>query len=126
MSNDFRELNTQSLDKDAALMFSSSMFKVEEFLSKIQETFPHPGYQAFSTALNPKGGIPGSWRDWFSKGIDCEILRTDAKGWKKGKLRIRIAVEFCPDEAEEVTEGIDLLNEQVKSSLDNIRQMQSH
>ncbi|MBD1861184.1 MULTISPECIES: hypothetical protein [Trichocoleus] len=65
MSNDFRELNPQSLDKDAALLFSNSMFKLGEFLSKVQETFPVPGHQALSAALTSKGGIPGSWPDWF-------------------------------------------------------------
>lgn len=126
MQNKFQELSDTPLDKEAALSFPNSMFKLGDFLSKVQETFPVPGYQALSAALNSKGGIPGSWPDWFNQGVDCEILRPDAKGWRKGKIRIRIAVEFCPDELEEVAEGVDLLNEQSESPLDDIRQMQSH
>jgi KGK domain len=35
---------------------------------------------------------------WFSpEGIDCEALRFGANGWQKGK--IRLCLEFCPDEA---------------------------
>ena len=35
---------------------------------------------------------------WFSpEGIDCEALRFGANGWQKG--RIRLCLEFCPDEA---------------------------
>lgn len=35
---------------------------------------------------------------WFSHGVDCEALKLDTKGWQKGK--IRLALEFCPDEPE--------------------------
>jgi hypothetical protein len=46
--------------------------------------------------------IPG-WseekNDWFTdRGIDCEALRFGSKGWQKG--RIRLSLEFCPDEPE--------------------------
>ena len=35
--------------------------------------------------------------DWFTdRGIDCEALRFGSKGWQKG--RIRLSLEFCPDE----------------------------
>ena len=34
---------------------------------------------------------------WFSpQGIDCEALRFSSPGWQKG--RIRLCLEFCPDE----------------------------
>ena len=34
---------------------------------------------------------------WFSpQGIDCEALRFGSQGWQKG--RIRLCLEFCPDE----------------------------
>jgi hypothetical protein len=40
--------------------------------------------------------------DWFtSKGIDCEALRFGSNGWQKG--RIRLCLEFCPDEGTEST-----------------------
>jgi KGK domain len=44
--------------------------------------------------------IPG-WsaekNDWFTdRGIDCEALRFGSQGWQKG--RIRVSLEFCPDE----------------------------
>ena len=35
--------------------------------------------------------------DWFTtRGIECEALRFGAPGWQKG--RIRLSLEFCPDE----------------------------
>jgi KGK domain len=36
---------------------------------------------------------------WFTpQGLDCEALRFGSKGWQKG--RIRLCLEFCPDESE--------------------------
>jgi KGK domain len=38
---------------------------------------------------------------WFSdQGIDCEALRFGSNGWQKG--RIRLCLEFCPDESTSV------------------------
>jgi hypothetical protein len=38
-------------------------------------------------------------KDWFTdRGIDCEALRFGSKGWQKG--RIRLSLEFCPDESD--------------------------
>ncbi len=50
----------------------------------------------------------GSWtedkNDWFSaQGIDCEALRFGSNGWQKG--RIRLCLEFCPDESGAATHG---------------------
>ncbi len=38
-------------------------------------------------------------KDWFTdRGIDCEALKFGSPGWQKG--RIRLSLEFCPDEPE--------------------------
>lgn len=125
MQNKFQELSDTPLDQEAALSFPNSMFKVGEFLLKVQETFAVPGYKALAAALSSRGGIPGDWRSWFDQGVDCEILKPNARGWQKGKLKIRIAVEFCPNELEELIDDIDSLNIKVESPLDDIRQLTS-
>ncbi len=51
---------------------------------------------------------------WFSEGKDCEILRIGAKGWEKGKLKIKVTLEFEPDEPE---------IKQPESPLDDLRQI---
>ncbi len=40
---------------------------------------------------NYTGEVCKQWRE----GIECRVLRTDSKGWKKGK--VRISLEFIPD-----------------------------
>lgn len=32
--------------------------------------------------------------------LECEILKLGSNNWKKGKVRINISLEFCPDESE--------------------------
>jgi hypothetical protein len=54
---------------------------------------------------------------WLSEGVDCETLKFGEKGWQKGKVRIKVSVEFCPDEPE--IEEIP----QAESPLDDLRQM---
>jgi KGK domain len=50
---------------------------------------------------------------WFKNGVDCKILRAGSNGWEKGKLKLKVTLEFCPDEPE--------VNEP-ESPLDDIRQ----
>ena len=56
-------------------------------------------------------------------GLELEVLRLDAKGWKKGK--VRFSLEFCPDEPdiEEIPVNSQLEINQVESPLDKIRRM---
>ena len=35
--------------------------------------------------------------DWINDGVDCQILKP-SKNWQKGKLRMKVSLEFCPDE----------------------------
>ena len=35
---------------------------------------------------------------YYGKGLNSEVLKLGAKGWQKGK--VRITLEFCPDEPE--------------------------
>lgn len=50
----------------------------------------------FVQAMRARVGVPSHW----VQGIDCELLKAGAPGWKKGRVRIRIEVEFIPDEPE--------------------------
>ncbi len=48
--------------------------------------------------------------DIFKDGINCEILDTNFKEWKKGKLRAKLILEFVPDPLE-ITEPESPLDE---------------
>ncbi|MEM9542479.1 MAG: KGK domain-containing protein [Cyanobacteria bacterium P01_E01_bin.42] len=37
----------------------------------------------------------------LSDGVECELMKNTGGGWKKGKFRLKMSLEFCPDEPEE-------------------------
>lgn len=61
---------------------------------------------------------------WFGEGIDCEALKLGESQWRKGKIRIRVSVEFCPAELKEDA----VVHEDTASSfpLDEIRREDFH
>jgi KGK domain len=69
-------------------------------------------------------GIKTNWlvkEKWLAEGVECEIL-SPGGDWQKG--RIKISLEFCPDEVlVEAFESYAAENRQEESPLDEIRQM---
>ncbi|WP_316787444.1 KGK domain-containing protein [Thermoleptolyngbya oregonensis] len=61
---------------------------------------------------------------WFDQGVECEILKLGSSEWQKGRLKIRVSIEFCPDEPEESKE----LSEEGELSfpLDELRREEMH
>jgi hypothetical protein len=61
----------------------------------------------------------------LGEGIDGEVMRFGAKGWQKGKLRVKITLEFCPDEpaVEEPPASNKPEPSEPESPLDDIRRM---
>lgn len=55
---------------------------------------------------------------WNEQGVNAEILEPKSGEWKKGKVRMRVILEFCPDEPEEIEDNVS----QDGNSLDDIRQ----
>ena len=81
-----------SIQQDAQVLIGHSTFRVGELNDAIKKQL--------------EGGTEG-WNEaksaWFStQGIDCEALRFGSNGWQKG--RIRLCLEFCPDEASAAAE----------------------
>ncbi|HEY9690821.1 MAG TPA: KGK domain-containing protein [Oculatellaceae cyanobacterium] len=64
-------------------------------------------------------------QQWLGNGRDCEVLKIGGKGWKKGKMKIRVSLEFCPDEPEdtETPENPQPETNQPESPLDDLRRM---
>ncbi|MEG4851954.1 KGK domain-containing protein [Microcoleus sp. B5-D4] len=66
-----------------------------------------------------------SYNNWFGQGIDCEILRVGAQGWKKGKIKVKlnVTIEFCPDEpeVEQTPENNESETSKPESPLDDLR-----
>ena len=105
---------------ETAISIPFNMFKQKELIAFIDEAFRHGGLNRLGEIIwdRGRGKIPleksdESRKAWFEDGIECEVLNPNSNGWKKGKIRINIKIEFCPDEQEE------------DSTLDGIRQNKS-
>lgn len=97
----FEPLDTH---KDTALSFYNSMFKLGEFMETVNKSLESKGLNGLEEQLKNRGGIPlrgfNERERWLGEGVDCELPQSGAKSWQKGKVRIKITIEFCPDEPE--------------------------
>lgn len=111
-------------DKDGVIAFRQSMFKLSDFLTTIKQAFQSKGLEELANKLSNRGGVP-VWKDnkhlWLGDGIEAEILRLNGKGWQKGKIRIKLTLEFCPDEPE--LKETAAANTEPESPLDDLRRM---
>lgn len=56
--------------------------------------------------------------EWFGEGVSCECLEIGTKSWQKGKMKLKITVDFCPIQSEnDETIGNDIED----SPLDDLR-----
>ena len=61
-------------------------------------------------------GLSTEAMELLTKGIQCRVMTTQQQGWRLGKIRLKIELQFIPDEmlAEEIIDCFD-------SPLDEIR-----
>ncbi len=110
------KFSLQNCDEDDVLSFSEGMFKVGKFRDAVEYAFTDKNKVEDSLyyALQEKRVATSNTKELLGEGVDCEVLRIASKGWQKGKLRIKVSLEFYPDEPE-ISEP--------ESPLDDLRQM---
>jgi hypothetical protein len=101
----------------------------EEAVIALKENFAreitnHPTFKAEDLLLELQSKLLGIHKDyweredyknqktWINEGYECELLSPGQKQWKKGKVRVKLTLEFCPNDP------TDMLSE---SPLDDIR-----
>jgi hypothetical protein len=122
MENQFEPLQPEeivSLEDSVRILLKQPTFKVSEFIKALMTLA-----EKYDISIRP-GGLTESKANWFSQGVDCEVLKLDAKRWQKGK--VRIILEFCPDNPE-ISESPSRNSDQVdmnlsEAPLDDLRQM---
>ena len=93
-----------SIKKEERLVMGHETFKFEHFWRTLKQRL-----QIY--ADNPKS-------QWLIDGVECDLL-SPRKEWQKGK--IRLVLEFIPDQPEPSTDQ-SLSNGALDHSLDDIRQ----
>jgi hypothetical protein len=99
------------------------MVKLDEFIQKANNVISSIGMPELSKSFSHKGRIPVMKKEWLSDGVDCEILQPGKQFWCKGKMRLKLVLEFCPNEPKlsETHTSKNLNNSDGNSSLDDIR-----
>ncbi|HEY9905788.1 MAG TPA: KGK domain-containing protein [Candidatus Sericytochromatia bacterium] len=124
----------KNCDEDNVLSFGDNTFKVSKLKRAVKgalgndlgmrfyDQLAYQGIKIDSAILAPRG-VRDPYARWFNDGIDCEILQIGSKGWQKGKVRIKVSVEFYVEEDSEqlVSEPSEI--ELPESPLDDLRQM---
>ena len=119
--NSFKEIKYEN--SNAVVSFDNgTTFKIKNFMEYIDGFFGKSQLlYNLSQKLNQSGiGTPPDYSYTWSEGVEVEILEPQYREWKKGKMRLRVILEFCPDEAEETEDNNYSDN---SNSLDDIRQI---
>ncbi|NJL83257.1 MAG: hypothetical protein HC890_10425 [Chloroflexaceae bacterium] len=72
------------------------MFEVGDFLQEVKQKLLHMNGNDWTK----NDGWVESRKEWIQEGKACEFLQLGGKLWKKGRVKIRITVEFYPQEPE--------------------------
>lgn len=129
MKNKFESLDSQSEHKDVVLDLDYSVFKISHLVSAMVQIFQGKGLEELNRILisQNRGYLlsrEGQGSHWFNSGVNCKIFKP-GNIWQTGKIRIKVALEFCSDEpeVEEVAQSNESNIKQPESPLDDIRQM---
>ncbi|MEG5138085.1 MULTISPECIES: KGK domain-containing protein [unclassified Microcoleus] len=125
MSNNDDEEKFIKLDYQEVLWLVNDWKSLNKDLG-VNSYFAHPiiSIGQFQTYLKNQTSIQEEIKSvLFGEGIEGEVLRFGSQGWKKGKIRVQIVVEFCPDEpeVEETPENNESQTSQPESPLDDLR-----
>jgi hypothetical protein len=118
----------------SAISFDGKIYKVEEIAQVIRESKPSLGrfissfLQKSDKQIHPGTNQESGEADYvsyFEEGIHFEILQPGSEEWVKGRMRLKISLEFVIDQpdlldTETQSDAVELVNE---NSLDAIRQV---
>ncbi|MEG4940314.1 KGK domain-containing protein [Microcoleus sp. F4-D5] len=125
MSNNNVEEKFINLDDGEVLWLVNEWVTLNKDLG-VNSYFKHPIISSgqFQTYLQNSTCLKDDIKSvLFGEGIEGEVLRFGSQRWQKGKIRVKIAVEFCPDEPEvdEAPEHNNSETSQPESPLDDLR-----
>ncbi|MBW4489119.1 MAG: hypothetical protein KME12_15125 [Trichocoleus desertorum ATA4-8-CV12] len=89
------------------IAFDSTLHKTGRFRDAVQTTFTSQNMVPATLSTGLQTELRISSKDWFEDGVDCEVLRLGDKSWQKGKIKIKVSVEFYPDEPQHLESPLD-------------------
>lgn len=104
--NNFEELSKndvvsiENFDENSVYVISQQILKVDQFQDNVLENF----------LGNEEDKIR---KKWENEGVKCEVLKPGGD-WQKGKVRMKITLEFCSDKPSQPASPLDDLRKQIK------------
>jgi hypothetical protein len=97
------DVDLKNCEDYEVLLFGNHTCLVERLKQDIEYALKERA-QAIIESLANKKSIDKSCYDqqWFEEGKECKLLKLGAKEWQPGKIRVKVTLEFCPDEPEKV------------------------
>jgi len=108
----------QKCGNDDVIEFVNTSFKLEKLKKILEYAYTNQNKIPYSilSAFEENGARLGQVsviQKLLADGLDAEVLKIGAKNWQKGKIRVKVILEFQSDEPEKV---------QPESPLDDLRQ----
>lgn len=87
------------LKEEEIVVIRLNIQKALDFSSKFKDFTLTLG-QLISTIIQSLVFPENAKKQLFDDGLDCQVLRFTPQGWQKGKIRVKLTLEFCPEESE--------------------------
>lgn len=116
----------EEFNDDDVIAFGDDAFKIGKFKQALKQCFGYDfgygllgllsnqGIKIDKTQVSPEGE-QSDFLKWFNEGVECEVLKTDARGWRKARVKVKVTVEFNLDEPSapprEQSASLDTLND---------------
>ena len=110
-----------NINRGCQVNITNPTFTVREFAEAIAKSLAeHSHYTKQSYPVFTWNNDRAAW--FTNEGVPGRVLRFGERGWQEG--RVRVTIEFCPDEDEEEIVNVPLLESaEARSPLDEIREM---
>lgn len=122
MENNFE---LQQCSENDVMEFDNETYRVRKIINAMSRVFKEVlGKQLFESLKNNSINIyPGYhegsksivYSNYFSDGVDCEILKVGSDSWRKGKFKINVSIEFIPDEPETEPSELDSVRQEISN-----------
>ena len=112
MTQEFFHTNeylTKCDSKDVISFGSENWFGISKFKDTVRQSFTQNGINSIINTISNNLRIPNNnyFNSLFFRDMDCKILKAGSQGWQKGKTRIKVTLEFIPDEPEKIESPLD-------------------
>lgn len=109
------------LKNDDVINNQGNLFEIKTVINAINTAFDETVPSSFHNhcARNKANFTVNSASDWFENGVECKILQAGSNGWKSGRIKVNVTVEFIPDEPVKVDSPLDEIRREMQQDIEN-------